>query len=489
MRINSTIEPSRTSVVKRKQPPFAVYDESFATLLGQRPAIDLILTDHRAPFFYAGGTYVLRQSTLFLTSNLIRDSDPAAVSSANRRTEITRLEFHAKDRIARDKVRCLDKITMAAGCAVHPHSGSSAIVFCTQGSLKEPAALVSVDTRRPHVARVLLNNFQGRPLNSPCDIVTNFADSSLIFTDPAYGFERAFRPKPQLPTSHIYRFDPESGDCRVLERGISRPASLALSPDFSVLYVSELGDKYGGTYIYAYDMLYSHDARAAPSFNISVVPGRSNGVTANHSASSSTDSSTGSGYNRTVKLAPNSSPQGSGPSASLSNRKPHSRSNSRSGSRSRDMTHHQLLSSLSMDLKSPSHRPTNNPAAPNFPTGLSTSSQRKQGTFLANKRLFAYSPNTAPSGGISTDPVHGHVWLGTEEGVEVWSSSTGELIGKILVDEWDEPLKDAPKADEQAKRMKGVSKVAFTTPGQAMLLGGERIWRLTYGQHGEDIAE
>jgi hypothetical protein len=378
---------------------------------------------------------------------------------------------------------------MVAGCAVHPNRESSTIVCCAQGSLKEPAALVSIETKRPHVSRVLLNNFHGRPLNSPCDIVTNLADASLVFTDPAYGFERGFRPKPQLPTSHIYRFDPESGDCRVLERGLSRPASLSFSPDYSVLYVSELGDKYGGTYIYAYDVLYSRDSRAAPSFNISVVPGRSNGATANHSASSSTDSSAGSGRDKTLKPTPNTSPQVPAASISLSNRKPMSRPNSRSGSRSRDMSHHQLLSSLSADVKAPNQGPTSNPAAAVPQTAFSISSYRSRGTFLANKRLFAYSPNTAPSGGISTDPVQGNIWLGTEEGVEVWSTTSGELIGKILVDEWDDSLKDPSKADEKPNKMKGVSKVAFASPGQALLLGGERIWRLTYGQNVENHAE
>jgi hypothetical protein len=373
---------------------------------------------------------------------------------------------------------------MAAGCAVHPHSESPAIVFCAQGSLKEPAALVSVEARRPHVMRVLLNNFHGRPLNSPCEIVANLADSSLFFTDPAYGFERRFRPKPQLPTGHIYRFDPVSGDCRVLATGISRPAGLALSPDYSVLYVSELGDKYGGTYIYAYDIRFSHGSRTAPNSNIGIAPGASSGPTGNHSASSSTDSSDGSGRDRTVKLTPNSSPQRPAASLNVLDRKPMSRSDSRSGSRSRDMTHNRLLSQSSMNTRPAGRTPTSNPAAHAPATTSSTSSYHPRGTFLTNKRLFAYSPNTAPSGGISTDPVQGNVWLGTEEGVEVWSASTGELIGKILVDEWEDPAKEISNKGAKPK-LKGVSKVTFMSHGQALLLGGERVWRLTYGQHGE----
>jgi hypothetical protein len=136
-----------------------------------------------------------------------------------------------------------------------------------------------------------------------------------------------------------------------------------------------------------------------------------------------------------------------------------------------------------MDLKPLGQGPTNSPAAHAPQPALPILPNRGRGTFLANKRLFAYSPNTAPSGGIATDPVQGNIWLGTEEGVEVWSASSGELIGKILVDEWDDALKDTSRPDEKHGKMKGVSKVAFTTSGQALLLGGERIWRLTYGQH------
>jgi hypothetical protein len=137
-------------------------------------------------------------------------------------------------------------------------------------------------------------------------------------------------------------------------------------------------------------------------------------------------------------------------------------------------------------MKPSTRGPTSNPAAPAPATAFSTSSHQTRGTFLANKRLFAYSPNAAPSGGISTDPVQGNVWLGTEEGVEVWSASSGELIGKILVDELDDSSKEASKGEEKSKKMNGVSKVAFTTQGRALLLGGERLWRLTYGQHGEN---
>ncbi len=50
----------------------------------------------------------------------------------------------------------------------------------------------------------------GLQFNSPNDIV--FApDGSLIFTDPAYGYEQLFRPPPQLG-NFLWTFDPATGE-------------------------------------------------------------------------------------------------------------------------------------------------------------------------------------------------------------------------------------------------------------------------------------
>ena len=103
--------------------------------------------------------------------------------------------------------------------------------------------------------------------------------------------------------------------------------------------------------------------------------------------------------------------------------------------------------------------------------------------FLSNKRLVVYTPNAVPSGAITTDPVHGDLWLGTEEGVEVWNAGTGELTGKILVEEWDARF-TVSGTDDHRSKMQGVSKVVFTSDSEALLLGGQRIWRLRMGLRG-----
>ena len=107
----------------------------------------------------------------------------------------------------------------------------------------------------------------------------------------------------------------------------------------------------------------------------------------------------------------------------------------------------------------------------------------RRGAFLINKHLFAYSSSKVLSGGITTDPVQGNVWLGTDEGVEIFSGTMGSIVGKILVPD-DENFSSVDNRREGSK-MTGVSKVAFGNDGEAWLLSGERLWRMAFGAAGE----
>ena len=87
--------------------------------------------------------------------------------------------------------------------------------------------------------RVLADQFQGKRLNSPNDIVCK-SDGSIWFTDPSFGilswYEGSKAPA-ELPT-HVYRLDP-SGALSVVAEGINQPNGLAFSPDESILYIVE----------------------------------------------------------------------------------------------------------------------------------------------------------------------------------------------------------------------------------------------------------
>ena len=86
------------------------------------------------------------------------------------------------------------------------------------------------------------DRFQGKPLNSPNDIVCK-SDGSIWFTDPPFGilgFYEGYVAKPELPTN-VYRVDGKTGQLSVATGDISRPNGLAFSPDESRLYVVEAG--------------------------------------------------------------------------------------------------------------------------------------------------------------------------------------------------------------------------------------------------------
>jgi len=86
------------------------------------------------------------------------------------------------------------------------------------------------------------DKFEGKPLNSPNDIVSK-SDGSIWFTDPPFGilgFYEGYVAKPELPTN-VYRVDAKGGLPTVATGDVNRPNGLAFSPDESKLYVVEAG--------------------------------------------------------------------------------------------------------------------------------------------------------------------------------------------------------------------------------------------------------
>jgi gluconolactonase len=86
---------------------------------------------------------------------------------------------------------------------------------------------------------VLADKFEGKPLNSPNDIVVK-SDDSIWFSDPPFGILGNYEghvATPELPTN-LYRLD-KSGQLTVATGDVNRPNGLAFSPDESKLYVVE----------------------------------------------------------------------------------------------------------------------------------------------------------------------------------------------------------------------------------------------------------
>jgi gluconolactonase len=105
-------------------------------------------------------------------------------------------------------------------------------------------------TRTEHDGRitVLTDRYQGKPLNSPNDVVVS-TDGAIWFTDPGYGilgnYESSQQRPFELPTN-VYRLDPHTGAATVVADDFARPNGLAFSPDESRLYVIDSGSAGGG---------------------------------------------------------------------------------------------------------------------------------------------------------------------------------------------------------------------------------------------------
>ena len=77
---------------------------------------------------------------------------------------------------------------------------------------------------RRHASPSLIDKFDGKPLNSPNDVVVK-SDDSIWFTDPPFGILGNYEghvATPELPTN-VYRLDPKTGRATVVAGDINRP--------------------------------------------------------------------------------------------------------------------------------------------------------------------------------------------------------------------------------------------------------------------------
>jgi gluconolactonase len=133
----------------------------------------------------------------------------------------------------------------------HTRDGQGRLVSCEHGLRRV--------TRTEHDGRitVIADGFDGKPLNSPNDVVVK-SDGSIWFSDPHYGimtnFE-GFKAEQELPC-RVYRVDAVTGAIAVVVDDMNCPNGLAFSPDERVLYVADTGRMFSGDVqeIRAYDV-------------------------------------------------------------------------------------------------------------------------------------------------------------------------------------------------------------------------------------------
>lgn len=131
-----------------------------------------------------------------------------------------------------------------------PNGGTNygdGLLFCVMGDFSVNSALVYMEATAPYKTTTAIDNYHGKPFNSLNDVVVH-TDGSIWFTDPIYGSDLGIRPKPELP-NQVYRYDPRSGDIRVVADGFGRPNGICFSPNETTLYITDTDCAHGdGSY-------------------------------------------------------------------------------------------------------------------------------------------------------------------------------------------------------------------------------------------------
>lgn len=134
------------------------------------------------------------------------------------------------------------------------------LLFVNSGRGTLPANIARVNPHPPYNSTILLDNFFGRQFNSLNDVKIHPKSKAIFFTDctyvqrfravfgerlkgaltpDRYGFLLDFKPAPGLP-NQVYRFDPDTGDLRVVADGFVRSNGVAFSADGNTAFVCVL---------------------------------------------------------------------------------------------------------------------------------------------------------------------------------------------------------------------------------------------------------
>ena len=144
--------------------------------------------------------------------------------------------------IPNNRILRWDEATDRVGAFRQPSNMANGNTRDREGRLVTCEHLGRRVTRTEHdgTITVLMDNYEGKRLNSPNDLVVK-SDGSIWFTDPPFGLLSNYEgmmAEQELP-ANVYRIDPHSGQTSVVADDVLGPNGLCFSPDESLLYIVE----------------------------------------------------------------------------------------------------------------------------------------------------------------------------------------------------------------------------------------------------------
>lgn len=147
--------------------------------------------------------------------------------------------------IPNDRILRFDETTGTVGVFRQPAGNTNGHTVDRQGRLVSCEHGNRRVTRTEHDGSitVIADNYQGKRLNSPNDVVVK-SDGSIWFSDPSYGIESDYEGNKgfsEIGRNNLYRVDGRTGEITIAADDFVAPNGLAFSPDESLLYVSDTG--------------------------------------------------------------------------------------------------------------------------------------------------------------------------------------------------------------------------------------------------------
>ncbi|EKM77649.1 hypothetical protein AGABI1DRAFT_130338 [Agaricus bisporus var. burnettii JB137-S8] len=243
-------------------PTFQVFNGAFLDIIGSSPSISEIASNSSFAFAHEAPVYIAETDEVFFASN---DGGPLGMSDINHNNAFFKLNLTEAEQMLSSggsqtvnvpitQIPLPDSIQMTNG-ATGPSNGNLILANSGRGTI--PSTIALVNSKPPHNATVILNNYFGRQFNSLNDVKVHPTSGNLFFTDTIYGFLNRFRDTPLLP-GQVYRFDMDTSAVRVVADNIDKPNGIAFTADGKTAYIADTGASGGkptepGT-VYAFDV-------------------------------------------------------------------------------------------------------------------------------------------------------------------------------------------------------------------------------------------